>query len=104
MAKFIVMAVGKEVRVDSWADRQTGVVQEHKMLDVYLGEISDKYDGIMPMKYHQVTTKNGNTFDAYNGRVTLMDRQLEGRKPVPLDIVECEFTQDGRLQFRGFVG
>ena len=104
MAKFIVMAVAKDVRVDSWPDRQTGVVKEHRMLDVYVGEISDKYEGIMPMKYHSVKAKNGNTFDAYNGRVTLMDNQLDGRRPEPLDIVECEFTQDGRIQFRGFAG
>ena len=101
MAQFGVIAIAKEMKEETWQDRQTGKDVKHTGLVVYVGNVSEKYDGVLPMGSRVVTGRDGSTFTVYNGKVTIWDDKLNGQLPQVGDIVNCEYTASGTLKYVG---
>ena len=99
--KFGVIAVAKDTVDKTWKDRQTGKDMTHTGLTVYVGNVSEKYDGFLPIDSRMANGSDGRQFPVYGGKVTIWDDKLNGDLPKPGDIVECEWTATGNLKYVG---
>lgn len=101
MAKFGVIAIAKATKKQEWKDRQLNKDVEHTGLDLYIGNISEKFDGFLPMDSRMVSGADGRQFPVYAGKVTIWDDKLNSPLPSVGDVVECEWTQRGTLRYVG---
>ena len=101
MAKFGVIAVAKERVVKTWKDRETGKDMEHVGLVVYVGNISQKYDGFLPMDSRMASGSDGRQFPVYAGKVTIWDAKQKDLTLIPGEEIECEWTSNGTLRYAG---
>ena len=99
--KFGVIAVAKDRVKRTWPDRQTGKDMEHTGLVVYVGNISEKYDGFLPMDSRMASGSDGRQFPVYVGKVTVWDDKQKDLVLMPGDVIECEWTSNGTLKYVG---
>ena len=96
-----VIAVAKDRIKRTWKDRETGKDMEHTGLVVYVGNVSEKYDGFLPMDSRTANGNDGRQFQVYGGKVTVWDDKQKDLVLMPGDVIECEWTSNGNLRYVG---